>query len=133
MSKRLLIVVIVVSILLIYVGGLSISQESSSILTESPHYSTEVIIEPNSEPELEGTLKCTVKLKNLETGEDISGPNLFLVKGMDGTAGTSHDWANLDTFIKVSSDKEGKTIYYSLDIYYKGNKIGNSTCNMTLK
>jgi len=131
MKKRITALAILVLISILHLTGLSKSQDTPSTLAEAPHYTSEITIKPN--PELEATFKCNVKLTNLETGEDISGPELILVKGMEGTAGTAHDWLNLDTFLKATSDKESKAVTYSLDIYYKGTKIGNNTGNITLE
>ncbi len=133
MIRKIIFVASAISIvLLLYVVSLSLSQDAPK-LTDAPHYATEITIAPHTDPELAGTFQLTVKLKNLETEEEISGPNLVLVKGLENTAGTGHDWAHLDTFIKASCDEGGKTINYSLDIYYKGDKIGNSTCSISLE
>lgn len=126
-------VAIVSLAVVLYIAGFSISQNVSSPLANAPHYSSEITIIPHPDPELKGTYQCTVKLTNLETGEEISGPNLVLVKGMEGTAGTAHDWLSLDTFLKASSDAEGKRIHYSFDIFYKKSKIGNNSCTLTLE
>ncbi len=131
MKKSILLAVLLVSILVLYTTDLTKSQEPLNI-KNAPHYSSTITIEPHTDPELLGTYKCTVKLKNFETGEEISGPELVLIKGMENTAGTSHDWAHLDTFIKASCDKEGKTFNYSLDIFYKSTKIGNNSCTIKL-
>ena len=131
MKTGVTVLVIFISIYLLFIPCLSTSQDESAIPAEAPHCASEIIIEPN--PELEGTFKCSVKLTILETGEVISGPELILVKGMDGTAGTAHDWVHLDTFLKASSDKEGKSVHYSLDLFFKGARIGNNSGKITTK
>jgi len=131
MIKKICYIFLMTVLLVFTSAGVLLSQDSTSTLKNAPHFASEIVIKPN--PELEGTFKCWAKLINLETGEAIDGPNLVLVKGMEGAAGTAHDWLDLDTFLKASSDKEGKTVTYVFEIYYKGIKIGRNSCEITFE
>ena len=99
----------------------STAKEDKKKASTIPQFGVEVTIKPN--PEEEGTFKCNVKVTDLASSVEFTGPEPTLYKGLEQRTGTAHNEASLDMFLVTKISKDCKTVEYSLDVYKAGEKV----------